>query len=117
MYNDLKAALEATIAQANAQPNQPLKHELAQILESDQDLRRQVRPVQEKYGPNSPQMDSLGSQMHRVDERNLVRVKAIIDNYNWPGTRLVGRSASLAAFLVIQHSDLATMQKYLPLMR
>ena len=41
----------------------------------------------------------------------------MIDKYGWPGNSLVGRSGSLTAFLVIQHSNLATMQKYLPLMR
>jgi hypothetical protein len=109
--------LEARVAQAEAKLNQPLKRELAGILESDQSLRRQIAPTQEKYGPKSPQMDSLWHQMQRADARNLPRVTAIIDQYGWPGNSLVGRSGSLAAFLVIQHSDLATMQKYLPLMR
>jgi hypothetical protein len=62
-------------------------------------------------------MDSLWKQMQRADARNLPRVTAIIDQYGWPGKSLVGSSGSLAAFFVIQHSNLATMQKYLPLMR
>ena len=109
--------LQATIVQAEAKLNQPLKRELAEILESDQGLRRQIAPTQEKYGPKSPQLDSLWRQMQRADARNLPRVTAIIDKYGWPGNSLVGRSGSLAAFLVIQHSDLVTMQKYLPVMR
>jgi hypothetical protein len=109
--------LAATVAQAEAKLNQPLKRELTQLLESDQGLRRQIGPTQEKYGFKSPQMDSLWQQMRRADDRNLPRVTAIIDQYGWPGKSLVGRSGSLAAFLVIQHSNLATMQKYLPLMR
>lgn len=109
--------LEARVAQAEAKLNQPLKRELAEILESDQGLRRQIAPTQQQYGPKSPQMDSLWRQMQRADARNLPRVTAIIDKYGWPGNSLVGRSGSLAAFLVIQHSDLATMQKYLPQMR
>jgi hypothetical protein len=109
--------LEGRVAQAEAKLNQPLKRELAEIMESDQELRHQIGPTQEKYGPKSPQMDSLWRQMQRADARNLPRVTAIIDQYGWPGNSLVGRSGSLAAFLVIQHSNLATMQKYLPLMR
>lgn len=109
--------LEGRAAQAEAKLNQPLKRELAEIMESDQELRHQIGPTQEKYGPKSPQMDSLWRQMQRADARNLPRVTAIIDQYGWPGNSLVGRSGSLAAFLVIQHSNLATMQKYLPLMR
>ncbi|HET9503843.1 MAG TPA: DUF6624 domain-containing protein [Hymenobacter sp.] len=109
--------LQAAAARAEAKLNQPLKRELTSILESDQSLRRQIAPTQQKYGPKSPQMDSLWKQMQRADARNLPRVTDIIDQYGWPGKRLVGRSGSLAAFFVIQHSNLATMQKYLPLMR
>lgn len=113
----LLGKLDATVAQAEAKFNQPLKRELAEIMESDQGLRRQIAPTQEKYGLKSPQLDSLWRQMQRADARNLPRVTAIIDQYGWPGNSLVGRSGSLTAFLVIQHSNLATMQKYLPLMR
>ena len=109
--------LTAAKTQADARLNQPLKRELTEILESDQGLRREIGPTQEKFGFRSPQMDSLLHQMQRADARNLPRVTAMIDQYGWPGKSLVGRSGSLAAFLVIQHSDLATMQKYLPLMR
>ena len=116
-WHPLLRQLQAAVARTEASQNQPLKRELATILEADQGLRRQIRPIQEKYGLKSPQLDSIGSQMRRADERNLRRVVAIIDQYGWPGKSLVGRSGSLAAFLVIQHSDLATMQKYLPLMR
>jgi hypothetical protein len=116
-WQPLLHKLEVTVAQAEAKLNQPLKRELTQILESDQGLRRQIRPTQEKYGFKSPQMDSLWQQMRRADDRNLPRVTAIIDQYGWPGKSLVGSSGSLAAFLVIQHSNLAIMQKYLPLMR
>jgi len=116
-WQPLLRKLAATVAQAEAKLNQPLKRELTQLLELDQGLRRQIGPTQEKYGFKSPQMDSLWQQLRRADDRNLPRVTAIIDQYGWPGKSLVGRSGSLAAFLVIQHSNLATMQKYLPLMR
>jgi hypothetical protein len=109
--------LQNAAAQAEARINQPLRRELTSILESDQSLRRQIAPTQKQYGPKSPQMDSLWKQMQRADARNLPRVTAIIDQYGWPGKSLVGSSGSLAAFFVIQHSNLATMQKYLPLMR
>ena len=109
--------LQATVAQAEAKLNQPLKRELAEIRELDQGLRQQITPTEKKFGFKSPQLDSLWRQMQRTDARNLVRVTAIIDQYGWPGKSLVGRSGSVTVFLVIQHSDLTTMQKYLPLMR
>jgi len=94
--------------------NQTLKQELTEILESDQRVRRQVGITYRTYGAKSPQMDSLNQLILRTDARNLPRVTAIIDKYGWPSKSLAG---SLAAFLVIQHSNLATMQKYLPTMR
>jgi hypothetical protein len=54
--------------------------------------------------------------MH-IDSVNLKKVKAILDQYGWVGPKVVGGQASQALFLVIQHSDLASQQKYLPLMR
>ena len=116
-WQPLVRKMEAAAALAETKINQPLKRELAAILESDQALRRQLRPTQQKFGAKSPQMDSLFQQMKRADDRNLPRVTAIIDQYGWPGKSLVGDDGSLAAFLVIQHSNLATMQRYLPAMR
>ncbi|NML64566.1 hypothetical protein HHL22_05045 [Hymenobacter sp. RP-2-7] len=109
--------LEARVAQAEANINQPLKRELAEILESDQGLRRQIRPIMKKFGLKSPQMDSLNQVIMQADARNLPRVTAIIDQYGWPSKSLVGSDGSLTAFFVIQHSNLATRQKYLPIMR
>ncbi|RZK44428.1 MAG: hypothetical protein EOO59_21895, partial [Hymenobacter sp.] len=108
---------QATIARAEAQQNIPLKRELEAIYEADQGTRRAIGPLQKRYGAKSPQLDSLFKQMQQQDARNEERVKAIIAQYGWPGTRLVGRTGSMAAFLVIQHSDLASIQKYLPAIR
>ena len=104
-------------AQTAPKLNSSLAQELAEILESDQSVRRQVRATYRTYGARSPQMDSLNQLILRTDARNLPRVTAIIDKYGWPGQSLAGSSGSQAAFLVIQHSNLATMQKYLPTMR
>lgn len=97
--------------------NLAMQSELAEIREADQGVRQKVQAVMEQYGYKSPQMDSLNRQMQRIDAQNLPRVTALIDRYGWPGRSLVGDDGSTTAFLVIQHSDLATMQKYVPLMR
>ncbi|TGE27697.1 DUF6624 domain-containing protein [Hymenobacter metallicola] len=97
--------------------NQPLQKELEEIYARDQGVRQNVRAMMEKYGYKSPQMDSLHRAMQRIDSLNLLRVTAIIDQYGWPGRSLVGSEGSVTAFLVVQHSNLATMQQYVPLMR
>ncbi len=122
MKNALLCALgllgsPAVLAQSATTLNRPLQRELAEILQVDQRLRHRIAATYRTYGANSPQVDSLNRQILRADARNLPRVTAIIDKYGWPGKHLAGSSGSLAAFLVIQHSDLTTMQKYLPVMR
>ena len=48
---------------------------------------------------------------------NLIKVSAIIDKYGWLGPVEIGDDANSTLFLVIQHADLKTQEKYLPLMR
>lgn len=109
--------LEATVAKNEANYNVPLKRELEEIYVADQSVRRKAAEVERQHGFKSPQMDSLWKEMRAIDDRNLPRVTGMIDKYGWPGNSLVGRSGSTTAFLVIQHSHLPIMQKYLPVMR
>ena len=50
-------------------------------------------------------------QMERTDSTNLVTVKRILDTYGWPSG--LSEDANNAIFLVIDHSNLETMNKYL----
>lgn len=56
------------------------------------------------------------SYMEFIDSTNLVVVCALIDKYGWPGKSFVGARGNGTVFLVIQHSNLAVQEKYLPLM-
>jgi hypothetical protein len=53
----------------------------------------------------------------RKDEENLAIVTGIIDSVGWLGVDEVGDTANSALFLVIQHSNLVTMEKYLPIVK
>ncbi|MDO7885792.1 DUF6624 domain-containing protein [Hymenobacter cheonanensis] len=108
---------EAAVARVEATQNIPLKRELQAMHESDQGPRRVLGPLQQRYPAGAPQLDSLYQQMKLHDTQNEARVKAIIAQYGWPGASLVGRAGSSTAFLVLQHSNLATIQEYLPLIR
>jgi hypothetical protein len=52
-----------------------------------------------------------------IDKENLVIVSKIIDSLGWLGKDVVGDTANDALFAVIQHSNITTMEKYLPVMR
>lgn len=91
-----------------------LMEELAEIRRTDQEHRMKMRDVSEKYGWQSPQMDSLWTLQNAVDSVNQSRIIEIIDEYGYPGQSLVGGESS-TAFLVIQHADLDIQEKYLPI--
>ena len=51
------------------------------------------------------------------DEKNRKVVTKILDEYGYPGKSMVGEETSKAAWYVIQHSDVAVMGKYLPMIK
>ncbi len=55
--------------------------------------------------------------MHKVDSINQQTFLQIIETYDWPPDSLLSRDASLALFLVLQHSPQEVMEKYFPLFR
>lgn len=97
--------------------DKPLQAELLAIYEDDQGIRRTFIKAQKDYGYQSKIVDSLGRIMMQKDSANLIKVTKILDKHGWVGADKVGGQANQTLFLVIQHSDLPTQQKYLPMMR
>ncbi len=93
-----------------------LAEKLAEVGETDQAQRRHMREVSEKYGWESPQMDSLWTLQNYSDSVNTVYITQLIDKMGYPGKSVVGDEAS-TAFMVIQHADLEVQEKYLPVLR
>jgi hypothetical protein len=97
--------------------NDSLVIQLALIATEDQTYRAQLETVQSKYGGDSKEMQDLGKIMVEKDSINLIKVKAIIDKFGWLGPDVIGDDGNSTLFLVIQHSDIVTQEKYLPIMR
>lgn len=97
--------------------NPPLKNELETILVDDQKYRKQIDTTIKKYGRNSNEFRDLIKKVRKSDSLNLVKVSDILDKKGWPSYESVGGKAITSLFLVIQHSDLKTQEKYLPLMK
>lgn len=102
---------------AESKIDKPLRAELLAIKETDQKYRLQIQEIEKKFGHDSPQMVDLRKTIQQKDAENSARVTAIIDTRGWLGPDTIGDAANICLFLVIQHSDLATQQKYLPLLR
>lgn len=98
-----------------------LNSELIAILDTvqadDQKYRAEVDEIVNKYGPDSKEMKDLWKKLAVVDSINLLKVSKILDQHGWPGTETVGSKGATAIFLVIQHADLQTQEKYLPLLK
>ncbi|MCE3296066.1 MAG: hypothetical protein K0R65_1780 [Crocinitomicaceae bacterium] len=97
--------------------NKPLAAKLDSIYVEDQEYRLQVNEIEKKYGWDSPEMQAHWKIIGQKDSLNLVVVKAILDEYGWLGADVVGAQGNSTLFLVIQHSDQETQEKYLPMMR
>lgn len=97
--------------------NKNLMIELDSIHANDQKYRQQVRAIESKYGMESAEANNLWKTIAWQDSLNLILVTAMIDKYGWLGSDVVGSKGSTTLFLVIQHADLATQLKYLPLFR
>lgn len=91
--------------------------QLIRIDKLDQLYRNQIQDVQKKYGGDSKELKLLFKNMHKTDSLNLIEVEAIIKQYGWLGYNTIGSQANTTLFMVIQHSDLKTQEKYLPLVR
>jgi len=112
----LMERLRSIVAEIEKGYDKPLRAELLAIDEDDQGIRREFVAVVDSEGWKSPRADSLAKIMASRDSVNLVKVKAILDSLGWVGPKKVGAQANNTLFLVIQHSDLATQQRYLPMM-
>ena len=109
--------LQTKVDQIEANYDKPLQKELLEIYKDDQDIRQQYIDSSKKYGYNNPMVDSLTQVMIFNDSVDLEKVTKILDTKGWVGKDKVGEQANSTLFLVIQHADIKTQEKYLPMMR
>ena len=112
-------------ATAQTTLNSRLKWELDSIHNVDQRWRMMLFDPRIARRPDSlaralgVTRESLGDyvprQLLQTDSTNLVRIKAILKQYGYPGKSLVGEPTNETAWLVIQHSD--AIDQYLPLIK
>ena len=116
-YEKILGNMQAATEKLEANYDKPLRDTLLAIHERDQQWRQQIRDVQEKYGRDSKEIQALWKTINYHDSLNLLKITAILDEKGWVGPDKIGNQANQTLFLVIQHSNLATQQKYLPMMR
>lgn len=119
--------LLAGTATAAAQPrlNVRLRRELDSIGAADQRWRAMLFDRRIAGRPDSlaaalgVKKEALGTyvarRMQQTDSANQVRVRALLQQYGYPGKSLVGTPSNEVAWYVIQHSE--DINRYLPLIK
>jgi len=102
---------------AEANLDKPLVAQLDSIYTEDQQYRQQIDDIEKKFGWDSKEMKAHWKIINEKDSINLIKIKAILDTRGWLGADIIGEQGNSTLFLVIQHSDIATQEKYLPMMR
>ncbi|MBC7862542.1 MAG: hypothetical protein IAF38_06160, partial [Bacteroidia bacterium] len=92
-----------------------IKPKLENILVLDQKFRKEYYIKLPALGPNADETKKLLQQMNRTDRLNQKYISKILDEHGWVDYKIIGFEASAALFLVVQHADSATQEKYLPL--
>lgn len=116
-WNKLIKIVEANKQEYEKGLDKPLVAELDTIYQLDQSYRRQISEIEEKYGRDSEEMKEHWKLIQEMDSINLIKIKKILDQRGWLGPKVIGGQGNMTLFLVIQHSDLETQLKYLPMMR
>ncbi len=111
--NTLKAKQEVR----EKEYDRPLITALKEIHHTDQLYRQQLDSIEKQFGRNSNEMKAHWKKIQKADKANLKVIRKIIDKRGWLGPNVIGQEGNMTLFLVIQHSDLKTQQKYLPMMR
>jgi hypothetical protein len=109
--------VKANKEKSEANLDKALVEILDTIYQEDQGLRRRIREVEEKYGRDSDEMKAHWRTIAEKDSINLIKIQKILDERGWLGPDTIGNQGNMTLFLVIQHSDQAVQEKYLPMMR
>lgn len=94
-----------------------VKTELEGYFYQSMKYRRSLGPIMQKYGQKSGKFDSLNTLIYQYDSLSLIKAEKIIKKYGWLGKSKIGSLANNALFLIIQHSNTSTMQKYFPVIK
>lgn len=101
---------------------QKLRRELIKMSLDDQkhreELEARIRELSEmdKEGAMK-KFKAVVKKQDALDKKNINRLEEIIAQYGWPTRSMVGKQASEAVFLIIQHADLSPQKKYFPLLK
>jgi hypothetical protein len=90
---------------------------LERVYESDQEPRQAIDSLGKKFGYGSFEMTQYWKEIGHTDSLNTAIVTNIINTYGWLSAAETSEKANSALFLVIQHADIKTRERYLAVLR
>ncbi|RNC86369.1 MAG: hypothetical protein ED556_08735 [Winogradskyella sp.] len=112
-----KSSAELGVNKLSGQKLDSIANLLEIVYVDDQHLRQGYQNIEKEFGRDSKQIKEFWDEQSKLDSINLEKVTAIIEHFGWLGADEIGQDANSALFLVIQHSDLNTQMKYLPILK
>lgn len=116
-WSEVIAIVAANKEKAEVNFDKPLVAILDTVYQDDQKYRHQIKGIEEKYGWESDEMKAHWKIINEKDSINQIKVKKILDERGWLGPDVIGNQGNSTIFLVIQHAEIETQEKYLPMMR
>ena len=116
-WNELLKQIKSNKEKAEVNLDKSLVATLDSIFNDDQNGRQQLKEVESNYGVDSKELKAHWKMISEKDSINLIKVKTILDTRGWLGEDVVGEQGNTTLFLIIQHSDIKTQERYLPMMR
>ncbi len=92
---------------------QDLEKRLSEIYNTDQSIRKSLGEINSKYAGKAElkeKMDSVISQMLKIDKENQQFISTMLDSDGWPSG--LSFEGNMAIFMVIQHGGPDYMNKY-----
>lgn len=94
--------------------NKELKLKIEKMVKVDQDLRKRQQKEWKAVTKKCTSEDDpkllisvrkMAKELLRVDKKNTLEMKKIVNKHGWPGKSLLGKKGAFNAWLLVQHAD------------
>lgn len=89
---------------------------LKEILNEDQQSRELLMNIMEQKGKDSQEFKAQTKRVSFLDSLHSMVITDLLDDKGWLGPDVIGEEGNTTLFLVLQHTDLKTQKKYLPML-
>jgi hypothetical protein len=101
----------------NSKLNQSLIKTIDSMFQKDDGSLRKASELRALYGMQSARAKEQDSITHVIRINNLIEIDKILAQYGWPGEDVIGEDGGHSLFAIIQHANMNTRPKYVPIMR